>query len=67
MRWTGSPKPKHLNIRIVKRFLLFPCRIKDDCRWLEIVRIRQQFFVCSNWPYSRGWVDVAWVDKEEEI
>ena len=51
--------------RIVKRFLLFPKRIKDERRWLETATWEQEYcFYYATYRYgdSYCWVDIRWVD-----
>lgn len=63
MRWE---KPKIGEMRVVKKFLLFPKRIDNECRWLEFVEYIQ---VYNNYDpkmpriiyNSNHWFDKKWV------
>ena len=43
MRWHRLPSPEHKegDIRVVRKFLLLPRRLKGEWRWLEWAGIRQ--------------------------
>jgi len=56
MQWFNRPYPKDGDTRIVTRFLLFPYRLNDETRWLETVRVKQQY----TWSWYEGW----WYGKE---
>lgn len=62
MRWK---LPEHGDIRIVKKFLIFPKTIKRERRWLEYVSYYES--CCYNYdPYTGGtsikWYPIEWVD-----
>lgn len=58
MRWI---KPDTGDVRVVKRFLIFPKTLlnpvseKRETRWLEFAHIKQQYYLC--------WCDVVWEMK----
>jgi hypothetical protein len=54
-------RPKSGNIRIIKKFALFPISTThdDETRWLEIVHIRQCYF------HYNGWRNVQFVDNNK--
>lgn len=55
--------PVHEDVRIIKRFLLFPRCIKDEIRWLCIARIQQRY---EGFNYADdGWHDEKFIDNEE--
>lgn len=53
MRW------KRGNLRCVKRFALWPVRIKEEYRWLETVYIIQRRL-----GYERFWHNESFEDEE---
>ena len=48
--------PEHLEIRIIKEFLIIPIIINNERRWLEFANIQQQYL-----SYF-GWMNIGWVD-----
>ena len=58
MRWQVEEKTIS-NIRIVKRFLLFPKVINGVARWMELAKIKQTF--TSTWD-GAYWEDTEWMD-----
>ena len=58
MKWKT---PKSGDKRIVSKFLLFPREINNEVRWLEKVKIEQE--------YDRGcllgWWDIKWADSKQ--
>lgn len=62
MRWT---KPKTMDIRIKQNFLILPLKINNEIRWLEKVRIKQQYNILDNHEESisiYGWTNVEFLD-----
>jgi hypothetical protein len=62
MRWIKKPKVGTIReLKIVKRFLLFPTRINNEFRWLETA-----YIVKKRWYsfYETGWNYTAWTDKQ---
>ena len=61
MRWR---RPKAGDTRIVKRFLFFPCTLKNETRWLEFANILQIYFIHFKFPDStnEGWRNLKWAD-----
>ena len=55
-------KVKSSNIegcRIIKKFAIFPIRIKDEIRWLETIKIRQ----CYSYNYADGgYMNIEFID-----
>ena len=58
MRWK-TPKPG--DTRVVKRFAFFPICINGEVRWLEMVSIRQRFWIGSV-TGNHYWDDMYFVD-----
>jgi hypothetical protein len=52
--------PDFGDTRIIKVFLVFPRTINRETRSLETAYIKQEFI------HLAGWVDVEWVESEEE-
>jgi len=48
MRFKLNLPAKESDTRIQKKFLLFPKRIDNECRWLEVASIKQMY-ICSKW------------------
>jgi len=48
--------------RIVKKFLLFPCRINNIYRWLETAYIVQRY---SRSPYGNTWTNIKFAERYE--
>ncbi len=57
MRWTKR------YTRYIKRFAIFPIKIKDEIRWLETVYLRQYYDVWTV-PFSM-WKNKEFVTAEE--
>lgn len=53
MRWYA---PKRGDVRVIKKFAIFPITINGETRWLEWVRIRQTFAITI-------WIDEGFVDN----
>lgn len=48
------------DIRIIKRFLLFPKCIKGECRWLCVASIKQKY---NGRNYAdNGWKNISFID-----
>jgi len=61
MRRIHKPPPIIGDTRIIKRLLVFPTRIGNESRWLEVGSIVQLF---STEPLDfPGWVDKKWADS----
>ncbi|UUV47066.1 hypothetical protein [Bacillus phage vB_BanS-Thrax5] len=61
------PKSERLvlgDIRVIKRFLFLPRRIRGEIRWLEVAHIKQQVIKKYTWGLSKekGWIDIGWAD-----
>ena len=46
MRWS---LPKDGDLRVIKRFALFPIGIKGEYRWLETCYIKQRYSSILSW------------------
>lgn len=57
------------DIRIVKRFALFPIRILREKYWLQTVYIKQKYedTISNCGTYSEEWEDIEFVTKEEYL
>ena len=57
--------PIHGEIRIIKRFALFPilCRSREFA-WFETVYVKQKYSY-GYMDYPRGWIDMCFVDEDE--
>lgn len=64
MRWNNATPPSLGDTRIVKRFLLFPIRLGDESRWLEVAIIKQTFVAHDLFPRSQPgyWKDTSWTE-----
>lgn len=70
MRWT---EPNDGDIKIKRKFALFPVCINDEHRWLEWVTIKYEY--CIRRPYRNyltgelvlftGWLAIEFVDDYE--
>ena len=49
------------NRRVVKRFLLFPCIINEEMRWLEFAQIEQELTRGINYKWI--WINKNWIDN----
>lgn len=76
MKWQIKQKiePKFGDERIVEKFLIFPKRINDEIRWLEIVKIHQVYILKMvkdedefGWDRKKVyyWKDTQFIDNEE--
>ena len=67
MRWKVSEKPKENDTRIVDMFLLFPIRIGNERRWLEMAKIEQKYIYTYTYdcgfanPEGR-WMNYRFID-----
>ena len=62
MRWTIPEPPKDGDIRIKRKFALFPILIDREYRWLEFCYIEQKFTRKRfDWDWE-GFYDNAWVN-----
>ena len=52
MRWLS---PKAWDERLVTKFLFFPLKIREECRWLERATFKQRYL-------SDCWTDVEWIN-----
>ena len=52
MRWKVKENPKENDTRIVDRFLLFPIKIGNERRWLEMAKIEQKYIY--TYTYDNG-------------
>lgn len=68
MKWKIPSQPRSYDMRIISKFLIFPKILKDECRWLEKVKINQTYI--QSIKYSRHanryysvyeWVDVSFI------
>ena len=61
MKFRSKPlsKPEKETIRVVEYFAWFPVTIGEETRWLETVRIEQEYY----W----GWDNIKFIDPELEI
>ena len=70
MRWVEKQPIIHLrnDIRIIKKFLLFPVRIHREIRWLEIAYLKQrctgQYFRRFSYVIRNTWENVDFADPE---
>lgn len=52
---------KHGDVRVVKRFALFPMYIGEEGRWLQWVRVKQTFnksFFNSDWWSNSEFLEI---------
>ena len=59
MRWIK--KKRESNIKVVKRFALFPICINNEWRWLETCYIVKRRW--TSWDET-GWENFLWTDKK---
>lgn len=61
---------KEFEQRTIEKFLWFPMQLGDDWRWLEKVKIRQEYRVpdCVSYLYGKRpyWNDLKFVENETE-
>ena len=73
MKWSVSAKAEPGDVRVIKRFLLFPKRIGTEVRWLETAWVRQRYdpFADVSPAGTLGvqylWADIGWGDGKEEV
>lgn len=69
MRFKNIPYPTEYELRIFKRFLIFPCRIQNETRWMETAYIERKYiYVCASFSVPGWfWSDARWATKEEYI
>lgn len=65
MRWKNSIKS---DIKIIRRFLLFPRCIGNECRWFEFVKIEQVYTDIDphenhNKYENEYWFDYRWINN----
>lgn len=58
MRWLATYKND--DVRVIKRFLLIPCRLANEWRWLETAYIKETYYMGS-------WLEKQWVSHDEYI
>lgn len=79
MKWRKKQKkniiPNDGELRIISKFLYFPMCINDEYRWLERVKIEQEYMKCEIHKcrgafggdsfYTTGgyWVNLEYIDK----
>ena len=67
MRWKTSSyyEPKHLDERIVTRFIWIPEDICGVTYWLEYVTYVEQYQVPQCYGYVGGWFPIGLVEREK--
>jgi len=68
MRWTEKEQPKLGDKRVISKFLFSSKLIGSEWRWLEFVKINQEY---KEWPatyhhhhYTQtGWKDISWASN----
>lgn len=60
MKWTHQ-SPAYCEKQIEEHFLLFPMRIGNECRWLEICRI--EYELCFDKLEGAYWKPIRFVDE----
>ena len=61
MRWRERKYPEWGDTRCIKKFLLLPHTIAGETRWLEWVKIEQEYKShATTAGYEKRWSDVAW-------
>ena len=66
MRWQ-TPRPKEISIgdkRIIKKFLIIPCTINGETRWLERAEIEQEAVITCSYDIEQGGEGYAWRNIE---
>ena len=70
MRWIAKSDPRDGEIKIKRKFALFPIRIGNEVRWLEWVNIKYRFyryyFGDPDNIFNDVWVEICFVDQEEK-
>lgn len=61
MRWY---KKRKADIRYRRRFALFPCRIGNEVRWLEMIYLKQSRWY--DWD-EKGWENIKFLTKEDYL
>ncbi len=58
MRWKAKRRKKHLEIKIIKKYLFLPLRINNEIRWLEYAIIKARWYspigifaITPHWDY----------------
>ena len=59
MRWK---LPQDDETRIVERFAVLPIRIRGEARWMERVRILQEY-IAPGHSLFYGWRNIKFIDK----
>ena len=57
MRWSRKWQ------RVIRRFALFPIRVQDEYRWLEVVYIRQKKKLSCKPLIEHEWYNCDFVDR----
>ena len=57
MRWKTKTRHEHGDVKIVKKFALFPIRIGEEVRWLEMCKIKMTYWhyhieMHTRWEYN---------------
>lgn len=62
MKWKRLSPSEPGSLRIVKRFLLVPICLGEECRWLESVEIVEQAkrFMTSDYHEVIEWIPIRW-------
>jgi hypothetical protein len=63
MRWDCKPLPTEGDIKIKKKFLLFPKNIDCETRWLEFVEYEQKYERCYYYYQGNRYYNLQWVNK----
>ena len=51
--------------RIIEKFALFPVIVRRECRWLEYVKIEQEYcevLINMDSGYIKKWVNINFID-----
>jgi len=59
MRIKVKKMPKHLDRRIIKKFLWLPKKLQNEWRWLETAEIGQTYFRQN---FDGGWESEEWAN-----
>ena len=81
MRWKEKPPPndnKYGDTRVVRKFLLFPKKLRKETRWLELAWIKQVFILRSTEgiitksfnhknidPEFCKWINAEWANVDD--
>lgn len=67
MQWTAKKRPELNDVRVKKKFLLFPKCLDGVWKWLEVAKVIQRYSeyarldVSTAIPVAVGeWVDIHW-------